>query len=577
MKNRRPRIQRLSIRMTLYFSVVIIIAFVALTLLISILFSGRLLKEMNDVLLRKMNLMNSELSGSIEQVQSLHGSIINDNTIRTSLLKVNRQGVDAPSMALVQGRLTNYAQRASYITSIVALDKNQNILHSFYSLPPYPKLMEQAEAYRTFEASSSTRCFSMPDAIPIASGADGSSITYLGHLYNPAENYEVLGVVAISLQSNFLFANLGPISEDSFDACFLTDEAGRVVYQTGRAGFESLVPESLGPEFRVYQTEVSGYPNWSLTCVLRESEFQSGLNGLYRVVFTVSLITLLCVIVFSSYVAKTVTQPIKKLQSAMARLGTGEYSGKLEADAPGEVQELVTGFNTMVSDINRLTQENLEKQQKEKEYEVAMLQTQLDLLQLQINPHFIHNTLNTMKYMAQVAKNAELERTITAFNALLRASMSSSGALASVVEEIENTRNYLHLQRSRYEFDIRFEAQAEQDVEFALLPKLILQPLVENALFHGIAPAGGGAIAVHFERQGNFLAVAVTDNGVGMPEKLVEQLMKDEVANPRSYTHIGLKNVNERLALLYGEESALQIQSQLGHGTRTSFRIPYQT
>ncbi len=577
-KEKQPRIRRLSFQMTLYFSVVIVITFLTLALLISNLFAGQLMKEMDDVLNRKMGLMDSELKNQLLQVQALHASLINDNILRTGMLNVRENGVDAAGMGIIQGHLTSFARQASYVTSIVAFDANQNILHSYYSLPPYSSLVAKSEEFKAFHASARTRSFTRPDSFPVAMGSqDSGSITYLGLLYDPVEDYETLGTVAINLKTSFLFSSLAPLAADSFDACFLTGPDGAVVYSTAREGFQSLGPADVDSSFRMYCTQVSGYPDWKLTCVLRESAFQSGLVDMYKVVIGMSLVALFFVILLSFYIAKTITRPIDRMKSAMVILGAGDYPPEITANSGGEMRELVVGFNTMVSDIRRLTGEIIEKQEKEKEYEVAMVQTRLDLLQLQINPHFIHNTLNSMKYMAQTAHNDELVETITAFNALLRASMSSLQEQASVMEEIVNTQNYLHLQRGRYGFAIGFHHETGDEAQFALLPKLILQPIVENALFHGIAPADGGNIFCRFEKQGNALVVTVRDDGVGIPEEKLADIAGGKMESGRSYSHIGLANVNQRLVLLYGEGSHLQMNSKEGRGTTVTFQIPFIT
>lgn len=519
------RIQRLSVRMTLYYSVVIFVTFLTLAALISSLFAGQLMKEMDDVLHRKMGLMDSELKNQMNQVQAFHASLLNDNTLRNSMIQISRSGVDAASMGQVQGRLTHLASQVAYVSSIVAFDRNQNILHSYYSLPPYSNLVAKSEDFQLFHQSARTRSFTRPDSFPVAMGSeDSSSITYLGILYDPVNDYETLGSVAINLKSHFLFSALAPLAVDSFDACFLTDAAGGVVYSTAREGFAHLGLADIDDTCRVYSTPVDGYPDWTLTCVVREQKFRSGLQDMYQVVMGMCLVA----------------------------LGAGQYPEMSGVKAVGEMQDLLAGFSTMVGDLRRLTDETIAQQKKEKAYEVAMVQNQLDLLQLQINPHFIHNTLNSMKYMAQTAHNDELVQTITAFNALLRASMSSSKAHATVAEEIDNTQNYLHLQRGRYDFAIGFAYEIDPEAQFAMLPKLILQPIVENALFHGIAPADGGTtITARFEKRDGTLAVIIADDGVGIPA--------------------------ERLVLLYGQESRLQVTSAEGTGTTVSFQIPFTT
>lgn len=576
-KHMLPHIRRLSLRMTLYYSAVIIVTFLTLAVLISSLFADELLKETDDVLTRKVGLMDSELKNQLSQIQALHAAIINDAALRAHMVRIRRSGVDPATVNQIQSDLTRLASRAAYVSSIVAFDVDQKILHTYYSQPPYSRLVAKSEDFKRFYASARTRSFTRPDSFPVAMGSeDSSSITYLGILYDPLENYETLGTVAINLKADFLFSTLPLLAEGAFDVCIITDATGAVVYHTAREGFSGLGVADLDSTFRVYHTQVSGYPDWQITCALQESAFQSSLQDMYKVVVGISLVALLFVILLSFSIAQTITRPINCMKAAMVSLGAGEYP-QIEVEATGEVRELLDGFNTMVRDLRRLTKQIIETQKKEKEYEVAMVQTQLDLLQLQINPHFIHNTLNSMRYMAQAAHNDELAQTITAFNALLRASMSSSEAQASVLEEIGNTQNYLHLQRNRYEFEIGFSYTVDPQAEFALLPKLILQPIVENALFHGIAPADGGRITARFEREGDSLLVTIQDDGVGISQELLERITSGSFVNHRSYSHIGIPNVNERLILLYGPESRLQITSEEGRGTTVTFHIPFST
>jgi len=263
----------------------------------------------------------------------------------------------------------------------------------------------------------------------------------------------------------------------------------------------------------------------------------------------------------------------------MLDVGKGEWSLVKQTSDTDEIQKLVSGFNTMVENLQQLSSDIVLEQEKKKKAEVSMVETQLKLLQSQINPHFIHNTLNTMNYLAKKEGNTKLSEMIFSFNSLLRSSMSYDEMFVSIAEEIENLRNFINIQKMRYddEVEIKFICNVESEADEAILPKLIVQPLVENALYHGIAPTDGGVISVTVGVRDNRLSIEVRDDGIGINNAVLEEISRGKHLKARRSGQMGIDNVNERLLLYYGESSRLNIKSIPDEGTVISFTIPFET
>lgn len=583
MKFSRPKIRHLSVRMTLYYSLVIIIAFVVIVVLMSYVFSDQLLKEMDEVLNKKLSLVEATLSKKLTLVQSLYFSVLSNQVITSNIEASNNNSISIDeASANIQACLKIYINKPASVSSIIAINNHNQILQPFYACQPYADSLLGDSAYQTLKSSSITRLLSEPNSFPMSLSSEKNNLSFYGKLYNIENKYVPIGTIAINIKKSYIFSEIVSLARDTYNLCIILDQNGQVINQSGDITVDSALLKELNSDskpsitgkYKVYEASVVTYPNWKIICLLDRHQFTAKLVELQKIVLSVSTVVLTLIIVISFYISKKITSPVNSLKAAMMQLGTGQWPGPIESSTQDEMKDLISGFNRMVLDIKALTEEIVSKQEKEKQYQVTILQSQLDLLQLQINPHFIHNTLNTMHYMALESGADELAKTITSFNALLRTSMSRSDPFITVLEEVSNIQNYLNIQQKRYDFGIKFTCHINSDVSFALVPKLILQPLIENSLFHGIVPKKGGTISAEFRSIDHQLYITISDDGIGIPKDYLEQLIAGRFNNPKSYNRIGIKNVNERLILLYGEESALQFFSDDKNGTRVQFQIP---
>jgi len=261
---------------------------------------------------------------------------------------------------------------------------------------------------------------------------------------------------------------------------------------------------------------------------------------------------------FAFIVAKSVSAPIKRLTLAMRRVEKGNFSAAVPVTSRDEIGQLSEAFNHMQSQIEELIA-NIEEKQR------SLRIAEINALSLQVNPHFLYNTLDLIKWSDKLGKPGETSRIVVQLGKLLRRLMNNKADVVPLSEELELVQAYLEIQRSRYlgKLDIRFDI--EEGLEKARIPKLVLQPLIENAIVHGLeGKPGGGRLLVTGRRAGDLMRFVVLDDGEGMtPERLkaVRQL------RPNGMYNIALGNVHQR-ARLYGDDRCgLTIESELGRGT----------
>jgi len=492
----------------------------------------------------------------------------------------------------MQTELSRFRTHSADILSIAAIDKNHRIIDPIYFNHESTDAFLLATGFNDFLSNAMGSWLSQPNGFPILSNnlnpANRTTITFYGVFYD-RELFSTIGYIAINIRARFFFRAVDEILGNAFTSVFILNENSDIVYASGEIIYDFSSLEQVtghGGLFQIgekyylaYSQLLSGYPLWRIVGLIDYNDVVEQTRQMNMLIFATTLILLLFVLFASYAVSRKITTPIQTLNKAMLTVGKGEWIRIEASNTKDEIHELICGFNTMVENLMKLSADVAMEQEQKKKYEVSMINTQLMLLQSQINPHFIHNTLNAMKYLALKNNNPQLVEMISSFNSLLRSSMSYKEIFVTVDEESENLISYINIQKVRYDSDISidFICGVEPDAADAILPKLILQPLVENALYHGIAPAEGGTISVHICVNDELLRISVKDDGVGMDNEILEEMLSEKSAPSRGDGQVGIENVNERLILHYGELSRLQIESTPNRGTIVSFTIPFIT
>ena len=320
---------------------------------------------------------------------------------------------------------------------------------------------------------------------------------------------------------------------------------------------------------RIVTVKSIGYTGWKVIGVTPKNVVS--LNTIKTRLFIAFIITLILFILMliNSYISSRITDPIKELEKSVGILEEGDLETPVYSGGSYEIQHLGTSINNMARQIRVLMDDIV------KEHEAKRKQ-EFDTLQSQINPHFLYNTLDIIVWMIENEQKAEAVKVVTALARFFRISLSKGKSIITVRDEVEHVRNYLMIQHMRFKNKFSYYINADEDcMEYASL-KLMLQPLVENAIYHGMEfMDGDGEINLRVWKDGDDLYFSVRDNGLGMTKEHVESLFSDSIhVTSTKGSGIGVKNVNERIKLYFGEEYGLTIASELDEGTEIIIRLP---
>ena len=315
----------------------------------------------------------------------------------------------------------------------------------------------------------------------------------------------------------------------------------------------------------------SDYSGWRIVGVVPNKEFSAGVLPVYQA-FSVSIaVCLLLVVAVSFGVSSTVTRPISKLSQLMEKAEEGDFSVRFEAVHRDEIGVLALSFNHMLEHIGELIHELYEEKQ-------IRLEAQLKSLQEQIKPHFLYNTLDTISWMARAQNAMDVVRLVDALTNMFRVGLSSGRDYITLQEEKSHVTNYLYIQKVRYQDKLRYSIEIPDEYSHLVVPKLILQPLVENAIYHGIKlKRGGGQIRVIAQVEGESLYLLVWDDGAGIPsERLGTIIPAEGTVRDRGKGGFGLSYIAERIGLAYGAPYGVGIDSREGEFTEVTVRLPIQ-
>lgn len=284
-------------------------------------------------------------------------------------------------------------------------------------------------------------------------------------------------------------------------------------------------------------------------------------------IFMVAVI--LIITIMTAAMSRSVSRPIKKLVETTELVARGDFAARVESREGDEISALTDSFNSMAGRIGELVN-NIKAEQ------LMLRDTELKLLQAQINPHFLYNTLDTIIWLAEGKRNDEVVEMVSSLSDFFRTTLSEGRDYITIKEEESHIRSYLEIQQFRYRDIMEYEIHIPEELGDYSILKLTLQPLVENALYHGVKNKRGmGKITVLGEKQEDKILLAVEDNGIGMDGDTLERLRKRVKGNVGDGEgNFGLTNVDERIRLRYGKEYGLRIFSQYQQGTRVEVLLP---
>ncbi len=316
----------------------------------------------------------------------------------------------------------------------------------------------------------------------------------------------------------------------------------------------------------------NAFTGWQTVCAIPSASYEQGRDRIMQILLLGGLIFAALVTAASMYFSRKSIQMLETMSDLMDRVEEGDFTAQLDVPYTNEVGQLATHFNRMVFRMDELVNTlQVEKQ--------IRLEAELQRVQEQIKPHFLYNTLDTINWLARDGQTEEVVRMVEALTNMFRLGLSRGRDNIPLRDEKNHVANYLYIQKARYGQKITYRIDIAPEWEDVLVPKLILQPLVENAIYHGIKlKRGGGTILITAGPEGDIFRLTVRDDGAGVPPDKLEEIQQqlDTPGGDRQSIGFGMYYIAERVRLFYGEGSRTVIESEEGVYTSVSILIPME-
>lgn len=391
------------------------------------------------------------------------------------------------------------------------------------------------------------------------------------------------GILLVDMNFSGIKHLFTKVNSGDISYMYLVDGNGEIIYHPRQnlifsnlyqennkvaAGYDDGVHEEefLGVH-RTVVVKTVGYTGWKIISVIPEENMQQQWNQASVIWVTVVAISILILIFANQYLSSRIVQPLQRLEDSVKELELHSPE-KIYVGGSEEIQHLGMTIRSMVEQMRKLM-DDIVKQQEEKR------KNELDALQSQINPHFLYNTLDSIIWMVESERYEEAIAMVTALANLFRISLSKGKTIISIKDEFNHAINYSNIQQVRFKNKFNVNFMLDEKIEPYMTIKLIIQPLLENAIYYGMeAMDGDGEILVQGYEQNGDIYIDVIDNGIGMPPETVEHLLTDGKYERKRGSGIGLKNVDQRIKLYFGQDYGLEIKSEPDVGTRVRIHLP---
>lgn len=564
----------------------IFIAFALVTLLSIVSVTGIVYVNMRETI--KHNAVTSVLDSIRQADESLNIMLQEIDRLNTVVVTNKYAVIDtimSPSeeisyewfqeQKLITGFLSGLIDYKPYISRIAVVGLNGKVFFSgspwidrtFLTTPTMDYMLRNGSRHAYFKPQGTA------DAITV-----GREIRY---------NRQAIGVVMVDLNYDFIKKTYG-VKPTSDSLLYVLDEQHGFVYQTESApqfapsmgtivkvkqqfaGLGSTVEKKIDGRSYIVVSRQSAYTGWTTLALIPTDSLLSESTRIRNLMIEVSIIVFIVVLIGSLQMSSRTTINIRRLKSMMTRVKDGNLTfPRTEIKSKDEIGELYQVFIGMVDELKRLM-EDIRTSEKEKR------EAELTALQAQIRPHFLYNSLNTIKYLAKLNGVPNIEEASGALIELMRGVLGNSNEFLTVREELAYVSSYVALEKYKFMEPIGVQTQIEDDALLdAPVLKLMLQPLVENAIVHGVGLSGGVVLIRVYEEQGD-LKIEVTDNGKGMTQERIDMLLgqSDASAKPSRFSGMGVRNVHERIRRMYGEPYGVKLYSEPGLYTKAEVRFP---
>jgi two-component system, sensor histidine kinase YesM len=568
----------LRLKLMVYFFVILLLPLISLGFVGPALYAKSLEREMTSHMAAMIGLVNENIELHVREMERLIDLVAQTKVVASFLAK-GGAGAEAKSEILetISAIMSTHPEIAGIL--VVAAD-DEWVTNGFSRTTRDPLTEERWYADAAAKAGV-VRLIARPIGRNIRStrfyGAD-EVVSIVKAVTAPGSGL-VRGVVLVDMRLaavEELFTN-SPLGKGGF--LFIADSGGEMVYTpvnrvAYRIPLESLSGNASSSLFEIegsgYQVlaQRSSYTGWRTMGVFSLAETLREVLMIRALTYAIGGVTMLLAIVAAFFFASSIARPVLDLRSLMKRVEDGDLSVRFSGANGDEIGELGLGFNEMIERIQSLIDQVYVEQRSKREAELRILQEQ-------IKPHFLYNTLDTIQWMAQEHRVDDVVCMVGALTRLFRIGLNRGREYVSLAEELEHVESYLCIQKMRYEDKFDYSIACDDELRPRRVLRVILQPLVENAIYHGIKERHGhGTLAVEARSDRGDLVLVVRDDGVGMAEDKLRLLNASLEDGGPAVGGYGLRNVHERIRLTFGKPYGLSFTSVYGEGTEVLVRHP---
>ena len=394
------------------------------------------------------------------------------------------------------------------------------------------------------------------------------------------------GVLLVDMKYSVLEDMLERINETSSGIYYyLCSRDGEIIYhprwtEINRGLFKEKNNKEASYEDGIYEMKTDGqkenivvgsvaYTGWKLIGVVPESVQETSINKFRYYIITTILILVMMLLQVNRFISRKISRPIRELDESVKAYEAGAMPD-IYIGGSAEIRHLGYSVQKSYEQIEALMKEIIQQQTERRKSE-------LDALQSQINPHFLYNTLESITWMIEAQRNKEAVVMISELAKLLRVSLSRGKTIISIGDELQHSRSYMNIQRVRYKERFKVEFLIDEEIKNYCIVKLVIQPLLENAIYYGVGNMDeddDGQILIRGEKKGEDIYISIEDNGMGMPEDIRSNILTDNSKVPKHGSGVGVINVHSRISLMFGPEYGLEVYSELDEGTKVVIHIP---
>lgn len=543
--------------------------------------SNTLKKNSREFVNETAKIISRDITKNLNQYDEISSSIAFDENLSSLLSgEINDYNYFIKSNKVKQ-KLYYFTQNSKDIKSIFIYPINRSaVIRSNSNIIYNDMNYIDDEYFKSLASNAETKLWST-NAVAGYDPEGGNYLYFLRAIPNFGTSN---GLIQMQIREKSIFDIYKDSSFGKDSTIFIIDENGYVVSHPDKKKISTRIEtsqiEKINQNSGSFTTEIDGKnymivynaiasSKWTLIATIPMDYIQSNNQWLLNTNLIIIMISFIFVILISVWVSSKIASPLERVGKAMKQLEKGDFEVRLDYDSNNEMGKIYKRYNAMAAEIKNLMEVIRKEEKKKKEAYIKVLQAQ-------IKPHFLYNTLFTIKCLASIKKQSQIEELLDSLIKLLMASISKGGEFVSVYEEIDYIKNFALIQKYRFEDKFKVIFDINSEIQDCIVPKLILQPIIENSIVHGMdGEISFIEVKIEGRVEGDDIVFRIRDNGKGIDaDKINIMLQTSESNNKNGFNGMGIKNVNERIKLYFGEQYGLYYLSNIENGTEVIMRLP---